>query len=77
MTFFEKDKDKDDILVVNILGILLDNIFRKLILQWVRIKDSLRIYKDNNRDKEFWAIWEVFAGSNIDFWIYSSKLCFN
>ena len=30
--FFEKDKDKDNILVDNILAILLEDIFRQLIL---------------------------------------------
>ena len=57
----EKDKDKDNILIDNILGILLEDIFRQLILQRIRIKDSLRIFKD--KDKDFWAIWEVYAGS--------------
>ena len=76
MTFcFEKDKDKDNILVDDILVILLEDIFRQLILQRVMIKDSLRIFKD--KDKDFWPIWEVCAGSNIEFWIYSSKLCFS
>ena len=42
--FFEKDKD--NILVDNILAILLEDIFRKLILQRIRIKDILRIFKD-------------------------------
>ena len=51
--FFQKDKNKDNILVDNIVGILLD------------------------KDKDFWAIWDVYAGSNIEFWIYSSKLCFS
>ena len=63
MTFFEEDKDKDNILVDNILGILLEDIFRQLILQRIRIKDSLRIFKDKDKDKDFWAIWEVYAGS--------------
>ena len=31
--FFVEDKDKDDILVDNILGILLEDIFRQLILK--------------------------------------------
>ena len=44
--FFEKDKDKDNILVYNILAILFDDIFRQLILQRIRIKDILRIFKD-------------------------------
>ena len=44
--FFEKDKDKDNILVDNILAILLEDIFRQLILQRMRIKDILRIFKD-------------------------------
>ena len=77
MPFFEKDKDKDNILVDNILGILLEDIFRQLILQRIRIKDSLSIFKYKDKDKDFWAIWEVYAGSNIEFWIYSSKLCFS
>ena len=47
--FFEKDKDT--ILVDNILGILLEDIFRQLILQRIRIKDSLRIFK--HKDKDF------------------------
>ena len=61
--FLEKDKDKDNILIDNILGILLEDIFRQLILQRIRIKDSLRIFKDKDKDKDFWAIWEVYAGS--------------
>ena len=60
---FEKDKDKDNILVDNILVILLEDTFRQLILQRIRIKDSLRIFKDKDKDKDFWAIWEVYAGS--------------
>ena len=75
--FFEKDKDKDNILVNNILGILLEDIFRQLILQRIRIKDSLRIFKDKDKDKDFWAIWEVYAGSNFEFWINSSNHCFS
>ena len=47
-TFFEKDKD---ILVDNILTILLEDIVRQPILQRIRIKDSLRIFK--NKDKIF------------------------
>ena len=35
--FFEKDKDKDNILVDNILAIILEDIFRQLILQKIRI----------------------------------------
>ena len=72
MTFFlnKKDKDKDNIFVDNILGILLEGIFRQLILQRIRIKDILRIFKD--KDKDFWAIWEVYAGSNIEFCIYQN-----
>ena len=46
MTFFEKDKDKDNILVDNILAILLEDIFRQIILQRIRIKDISRIFKD-------------------------------
>ena len=61
----------------NILGIFLEDIFREPILQRIRIKDILRIFKDKDKDKDFWAIWEVYAGSNIEFWIYSSKLCFS
>ena len=61
--FFEKDKDKNNILIDNILGILLEDTFRQLILQRIRIKDSLRIFKDKDKDKDFWAIWEVYAGS--------------
>ena len=37
--FLEMDKDKD-----NILGILLEDIFRQLILQMIRIKDSLTLF---------------------------------
>ena len=48
--FFYKDNDKDDILVDNILGILLDDIFRQPILQRIRIKDILRIFKDKDID---------------------------
>ena len=65
--FLEKNKDK--ILIDNILGILLEDIFRQLIFQRIRIKDSLRIFKDKDQDKDFWAIWKVYAGSNIVFWI--------
>ena len=74
---FEKDKDKDNILVDNILGILLEDIFRQLILQRIRIKDSIKIFKDNDKDKDFWAIREVYGGSNIEFRIYLLKLCFS
>ena len=52
---------KDNILIDSILGILLEDIFRQFILQRIRIKDSLRIFKD--KDKDFWVIWEVYAGS--------------
>ena len=48
--FFEKDKDT--ILVVIILVILLEDIFREPILQRIRIKDILRIIKDKNKDKK-------------------------
>ena len=58
--FFEKDKD--NILVDIILGILLEDIFREPILQRIRIKDILRIFKDINKDKE---IWEIFLGFGI------------
>ena len=51
--FFDKDKDKDNILVGNIVAILLKDIFRQLILQRIRIKDILRIVKDE--DKDFWV----------------------
>ena len=44
--FFEKDKNKDNIIVDNIFGILLEDIFRQLILQRITIKDILRIFKD-------------------------------
>ena len=54
MPFFEKDKDKENILVDKILGILLKDIFREVILQRIKIKDILRIFKD--KDKHFWAI---------------------
>ena len=54
--FFEKDKDKDNILVDDILGILSEDIFRQLILQRIRIKDSLRIFKDKDKDKDLWVI---------------------
>ena len=57
--FFEKDKD--NILVDIILGILLENIFREPILQRIRIKDMLRIFKDMNKDKEIWEIYLGFA----------------
>ena len=40
--FFEKDKDKDNILVDNILGILFEDIFRQPILQRIRIRDALK-----------------------------------
>ena len=45
------EKDKDNILIDNILGILLEDTFRQLILQRIRIKDCLRIFK--NKDKVF------------------------
>ena len=64
------EKDKDNILIDNTLGILLENIFRQLILQRIRIKDSLRIFKDKDKDKDFWAFLEVYAWSNGEFWIY-------
>ena len=48
--FFEMDKDEDNILDDNILAILLEDIFRQLILQMIRIKDSLRIFKDKDKD---------------------------
>ena len=73
MTFYF-EKDKNNILVDNILFILLEEIFRQLILQRIRIKDSLRIFKD--KDKDFWAIWEVYAELNVEFWIYSSIFAF-
>ena len=47
------EKDKDNILVDSILGILLEDIFRQLILQRIRIKDSLRIFKDKDKDIDF------------------------
>ena len=50
-------KDKYDILANNILCILLEDIFRQLIHQSIRIKDSLRIYRD--KDKDFLAIGRV------------------
>ena len=52
----EKLKDKDNILIDNILGILLEDIFRQLILQRIRIKDILRIFKDEDTDKDYWAL---------------------
>ena len=73
MTFYF-EKDKNNIIVDNILFILLEEIFRQLILQRIRIKDSLRIFKD--KDKDFWAIWEVYAELNVEFWIYSSIFAF-
>ena len=48
------------ILVENIIDILFEDIFRHLILERIRIKDSLRRLKD--KDNDFWAIWEVYAG---------------
>ena len=63
--FFEKDKNKDNIIVDNIFGILLEDIFRQLILQRIRIKDILRIFKDWDKDTDFWFICEVCAGSKI------------
>ena len=59
------EKDKDNILVANILGILIEDIFRQLILQRIRIKDILRIFKDWEKDMDFWVICEVYAGSEI------------
>ena len=63
--FFEKDKDKDNILVDNILAFLLEDISRQLLLQRIRIKDILRILKDKDKDMNFWMICEVYAGSKI------------
>ena len=74
MIIFEKDKDKNNIYVDNILGILLENIFRQLILQRIRIKNNLRIFKDKDKNKDFWGIWEVYVWSSIEFWICLSKL---
>ena len=54
MTFLVKDKD--NILVDNILGILLEDIFRQIILQRIRIKNILRIFEDKDRGKDFWVI---------------------
>ena len=49
-------KDTSEMLVVFFnwasLGILLEDIFRQLIRQRIRIKDILRIFKD----KDFWVI---------------------
>ena len=50
------NKGYDFFLVDDILGILSENIFRQLILQRIRIKDSLRIFNDKDKDKDFWAI---------------------
>ena len=58
---------KDNILIDSILGILLEDIFRQFILQRIRIKDSLRIFKDKDKDKDFWVIWDVYAGSKLCF----------
>ena len=49
------EKDKDNILIDNILDILLEDIFRQLILQRIMIKDVLRIFKGKDKDKDFWA----------------------
>ena len=57
--FFEKDKD--NILVDIILGILLEDIFREPILQRIRIKDILRIFKDKDKDKDYLAICKISA----------------
>ena len=63
--FFEKDKDKDIILVGNILAILLEDIFRQLILQRIRIKDILRTFRDQYKDTDFWVICEFYEESRI------------
>ena len=63
--YYFLEKDKDIILIDYILGILLEDIFRQLILQRIRIKDSLRIFKD--KDKDFLAIWEIYVESNMSF----------
>ena len=59
MTFFEKDKNKDNILVDIFLGILLEDIFRQHILQ------RIRIFNDKDKDMVFWVICEVYAGSEM------------
>ena len=74
MTFFKKD---NNILVDNILSILSEDIFLQLILQRLRVKANLRIFKDKDKDKDFWAIREVYAGSNIEFKIYSFDIFFS
>ena len=59
--FFEKDKDKDDILVI-----LLEEIFRQLILYRIGIKDNSRISKDKGKD--FGLFLEIYAGfENFDY----------
>ena len=63
MTSFLRRIRTINILVENILDILLKDIFRHLILQRIRINYSLRIFTDKDKDKDFWAIWEVYAGS--------------
>ena len=57
--FFEKDKDKNNIHVDNILGILLENFFRQLILQRIRIKNNISIFKDKDKNKDYLAIREI------------------
>ena len=52
-------------LVDNIRGILLEDIFRQFIFQKIRIKDTLRIFKDKERDMDFWVIREGYARSEI------------
>ena len=54
-----KDKDKDNILVNNILAILLEEFFLQLILHRIRIEDILRIFKDKDKDKGYLAICEI------------------
>ena len=61
--FFEKDKD--NILVDIILGILLEDIFREPILQRIRIKVIQRKFKDKNKENNYFKLWEFTWGLTI------------
>ena len=58
-TFFEKDKD--NILVDNILAILFRGYFQTDYPS--KDEDILGIFKDQDNDMDFWVICEVHAGS--------------
>ena len=62
------DKDKDDILGDDIFGILLEDIFRQIIIYRIGIKDNSRIFKNKDKDKDFGLFLEIYAGfENFDY----------